>query len=68
MQFFDPRPPEALEIALSKGGPDQNFEYGIFECNQILRAFAFIQIFVPRLPWGSRPSDEKVLVYHFCIE
>ena len=50
MQFFDPRPPEALEIALSKEGPDQNFEYGIFECNQILRAFAFIQIFVPRLP------------------
>ena len=46
--FFIRGPPEALEMDLSQEGPDQNFEYRVG--NQILRTFAFIQLFDPRLP------------------
>ena len=53
--FFIRGPPEALEMDLSQEGPDQNFEYSINAGNQILRTFAFMQLFDPRLPWGSRP-------------
>ena len=49
MQFFIPGLPEALEMDLSKEGPDQNFENSIFARNQIIRTFAFIQLFDPRL-------------------
>lgn len=48
--FFIRGPPEALEMDLSQEGPDQNFEYSINAGNQILRTFAFIQLFDPRLP------------------
>ena len=47
MQFFTQGPPEALEM-------DLTYE-GIFARNQILRTFALIQLFDPRLPSGSRP-------------
>ena len=43
-------PHEALEMDLSQEGPDQNFESSINAGNQILRTFAFIQLFDPRLP------------------
>ena len=42
MQFFTQGPPEALEM-------DLTYE-GIFARNQILRTFALIQLFDPRLP------------------
>ena len=48
--FFIRGPPEALEMDLSQEGPDQNFEYSINAGNQILRTFALIQLFDPRLP------------------
>ena len=34
---------------LSQEGPDQNFEFSTYAGNQILRTFAFIQFFDPRL-------------------
>ena len=49
-QFFHTRHPEALEMDLSQEGPDQNFEFSLNAGNQILRTFAFIQLFDPRLP------------------
>ena len=42
-------PPEALEMDLSKEGPDQNLEYGIFAYNQVLKTFVFIQLLGQRL-------------------
>ena len=48
--FFIRGPPEAVEMDLSQEGPDQNFEYRVNAGNQILRTFAFIQLFDPSLP------------------
>ena len=48
--FFIRGPPEALEMELSQEGPDQTFENSINAGNQILRTFAFLQLFDPRLP------------------
>ena len=42
-------PPEALEMDLSYESPDQNFEFTRYAGNQILRTFAFIQLFDPSL-------------------